>query len=320
MSTLRIATRGSALALWQANFIRDALVRAHAGLAVELVVLTTRGDRILDTALDKIPGKGLFTKEIQEALLDGRADLAVHSLKDLPTELTPGLQLAAVLMREDPADAWISRDGLALLDLPASATVMTGSLRRSAQVLHARPDVRIVPIRGNVPTRLAKFRESSADAIILARAGLARLGLQAQVTHRLDPAEFLPACGQGAMAVEALAGKESSHALCQVLEDLPTRLCVSAERAFLSAMGGGCQAPLGAFAQLDAAGAVLSLTGMVASLDGSRLVRKSVVAEVRDMQSALKAGASLAQQVQGEGVDDILGQINHRQKESRETP
>jgi hydroxymethylbilane synthase len=305
VKTIRIATRGSDLARWQANFVREALLRGRAGLRAELVILTTRGDKILDVALEKIPGKGLFTKEVEEALLREDADLAVHSLKDLPTQSSPGLAIAAILPREDPADALITRGGESLADLRRGAGVMTGSVRRSAQLLHHRPDLAILPVRGNVPTRLRKFDESGADGIVLARAGLVRLGLSGRITQRLDPAEFLPACGQGAMAVQTRAGDREVFDLGRTLDDESTRLCVIAERAFLEALGGGCQAPLGAYATVGPLGE-LRMTGMVASTAGRRRVTKSADTKGGSVQAAEDLGRRVADLARREGIDDLL--------------
>ncbi|MHC4480990.1 MAG: hydroxymethylbilane synthase, partial [Planctomycetota bacterium] len=273
MRLLTIGTRGSALALWQAGFVRSALTEAHDGLRVELEVVRTRGDRIKDAPLNKVGGKGLFTKEIEQKLLSGEVDLAVHSLKDLPVDLPEGLALAAVTAREDPADVLVAAGGSGLEGLPEGAEVWTGSLRRRAQLLHRRPDLQVRPVRGNVETRLRKFDESGADAIVFARAGLARLGLLGRVTERLDPASFLPACGQGALAVEVRADDGRTARLCRALDDLDCRIATMAERAFLRELGGGCQVPIGAFARREASSPSFLLTGMVAGLDGARLLR-----------------------------------------------
>ena len=288
MTLLRIGTRGSMLARWQADYVRQALLEAHPGLSVELVVIRTSGDAVQDKPLTRIGGTGVFTKEIENALLDERVDVAVHSLKDLPcskaeggilqglpTESAKGLRLAAIPAREDPADALISRDGRGLAELPAGAMVLTGSPRRRAQLLHRRPDLKIGPGRGNVQTRLRKFEESEASGIMLAMAGLIRLELAGRVAERLDPTEFLPACGQGALAVETRAEDKRTAELCGALEDRATRLATTAERAFLSALGGGCLAPVGAYGRAAEKGR-LALTGMAASLNGARMIRRTV--------------------------------------------
>lgn len=291
--SLRIGTRGSELALWQARHVRDELQAARAGIEVELVTVTTRGDKIVEEALHEIPGKGLFTKELEDALFRNEIDLAVHSLKDLPTELPDGLELAAILKREDPAEALLSRNGGGIEDIPPGGSVLTGSLRREAQLLNVRPDVKVLPIRGNVPTRVRKFRESGSDGLVLACAGLVRLGMQGEISRRLDPAEFQPACGQGALAVEIRRDDRSVAGLLGVLDDESTRLCVTAERAFLAGMGGGCQAPVGAFARFDAPWK-MTMTAMSAAIGGSRLVRLTDTAEVRDMPAAVAFGQDLA--------------------------
>ncbi len=320
MRTIRIGTRGSDLALWQARCVRDALAAAHEGLAIELEIISTRGDKVLDVALHKLPGKGLFTKEIEEALLAGKVDLAVHSLKDLPTETAAGLAIAAVLQREDPADAVISRDGRPLAALGPQASVMTGSLRREAQLRHLRPDVQVLPLRGNVPTRVRRFREAGADAVILARAGLVRLGMGDLITERLDPAKFLPACGQGAMAVEIRDNDETLKELCRPLDHFPTRLCTQAERAFLAAMGGGCQAPIGAYARMAEGDTAPTMTAMVASLDGGRFFCRSGVAAGATEAAANDLARRLAEQIGLEDIADIIEQVEHQPKLSRENP
>lgn len=320
MTALRIGTRGSELALWQSRHVRQALMAAHPGLEVELEIISTRGDRILDKALDKIPGKGLFTKELEESLLAGTVDLAVHSLKDLPTQQPPGLELAAICVREDPADAFIARDCVTLDRLPRGASIMTGSLRREAQLRHLRPDVKVLPLRGNVPTRIRKFRESAADGLILARAGLVRLGLDSHISQRLEPAEFLPACGQGAMAIETRSGRPDLTQLCSALDDMRTRICVGAERAFLSAMGGGCQAPLGAFACVPQGRDLPVLVAMAASLDGARLVRKTATAAAATPEAGEELGKRVAELIKAEGIPEILELIAQQPRTSREDP
>ena len=321
MRALVIAARGSALAMWQAEHIRDTLSRLHADLAIELSVIRTKGDRVQDTALHRMLDKGLFTREIEAALLDGSADLAVHSLKDLPTTLPDGLMLAAVPPREDPADALVSRDGASLDELPRGAAVLTGSLRRRAQVLHRRPDLKVLPIRGNVPTRIRKLHESDAAATILARAGLVRLDLADDTQHRLEPAEFLPACGQGALAIEIRRDDAELAELLGSIEHAPTRRAVGAERAFLAELGGGCQAPVGAYARHDEASRELTVTGMVASLDGSRLLRQTICGPAADSDAAEALGRSLAETLGGQGCDEILAEaIAQSQSETEDQP
>ena len=238
MTLIVIGTRGSELALWQANHIRDCLLAGHSDVEVELEIIRTKGDKVLETPLHAMLDKGLFTRQIEDALLAGKVDLAVHSLKDLPTESPERLALAAVPAREDPADALISKDGLALADLPAGSAVLTGSLRRGAQLLHLRPDLELRPLRGNVRTRLRKLTESDAAATVMARAGLVRLGLDGHITERLDPTEFLPACGQGALGLQIRQDDAVVHDRLAFLDDPDARYAVSAERSFLAALGG----------------------------------------------------------------------------------
>ncbi len=306
MSGLVIGTRGSALAMWQANRVRDALGALHPGLEVRLEVIKTKGDRILHTALHQMLDKGLFTKEIQAALLAGTVDLAVHSLKDLPTEETDGLTLAAVAMREDPADAMVTKGAASLATLAEGAKVFTGSLRRRAQLLHAREDLQVLPIRGNVGTRLRKFDESDADAIVFARAGLVRLGLADRITQRLDPVKFLPACGQGALGIEIRRDDKRVADRVGLLDDAPARAAVTAERAFLAELGGGCQVPVGAHARTDSDGRMLTITGMVADLEGRRLVCHTMSGRIEQSEPL---GRHLAEYVLAEGAGEILQAI-----------
>jgi hydroxymethylbilane synthase len=248
-----IATRGSALALWQANHVRDRLLALEPSLMIELLILKTTGDLIQDRPLAEVGGKGLFVKEIEEALLDRRADIAVHSMKDVPAELAPGLTMAAISEREDPADALITRTGGGLAELPAGARLGTSSLRRACQLKALRPDLEIVPLRGNVPTRIRRLDDGALDAIVLAAAGLRRLGYEGRISQRLDPETVsIPAAGQGALGIETRAGDGGTIQLlrdsCQHDDDAT---CVTAERAFLAELFGGCQAPMAAHARLD---------------------------------------------------------------------
>ena len=319
MSEIVIGTRGSSLALWQANHVRSVLEDLHDGLTVRLEIIHTKGDKILEVALHRMLDKGLFTKEIQNALLDGSVDLAVHSLKDLPTQAVPGLSVAAIPPREDPADAMIGKDGGGLDAVPQGAEVLTGSLRRRAQLLHRRGDLTVSTVRGNVETRLRKFDASDARAIVLARAGLVRLGLADRITARLDPAEFLPACGQGALAIEARAEDASVQELLQPLDDAAARAAVTAERAVLAALEGGCQVPVGAYAEAD--GGTLNLIGMVANLDGTRLLRATRTAPLADDAAAEALGQSVADELRRQGCQDILDEVaRHLQNESESNP
>ena len=305
-SRVVIATRGSALALWQSNWVADRLAQVHAGLTVELHIVKTTGDRFQEAALQAIGGKGAFTKEITEAILRGDADIAVHSLKDLPTQTEPGLRVWAHPARFDPRDAWIGRDGLRYHDLPRHAAVATGSLRRRAQLLAQHPDVHVEEIRGNVETRLRKFDEGSMTGMFLAMAGLERLGFAARVTEALDVAAFLPAPGQGALAIE---GREDAvcEALLSPLDDANTRDCVTAERAFLAALEAGCQVPLGAIAHVDRG--TLVLRGLVSSLDGREVVRGETEGD-RTRADAL--GKALAAELRERGAGRILDEVRRK--------
>ena len=271
MTTLRIATRKSPLALWQTEHVADRLRAAHPGLAVELVPLSTRGDEVLDRSLAAIGGKGLFLKELELAMQRGEADCAVHSLKDVPMELEPGFALAAILARADHADAFVSNrfDGIGAL--PPGACVGTSSLRRQAQLRALRPDLQLRDLRGNVNTRLAKLDAGEYDAIVLACAGLQRLGFDARIRARLDAPGWLPAPAQGAIAIECRAGDDAVAALCASLDDAATRACVGAERAMNQALHGSCHVPVAAYARRD--GDRLWLQGLVGSAADGRAVR-----------------------------------------------
>lgn len=267
---LVIASRGSDLALWQSRWVASRLEEVHPGLSVNIQVLRTSGDRDQEATLQVIGGKGAFTKEITEAVLRRDADIAVHSLKDLPTEPSPGLRVWAHPARFDPRDAWIGRDGLRYADLPEAGTVATGSLRRGAQLKHHRPGLGVEPIRGNVGTRLEKFERGTMLGMFLAMAGLERLGLADRATEALDPAVFLPAPGQGALAVEGRDDPEMEGFLAP-LDDPETRARVAAERGFLAELEAGCQVPIGALAALRGEDVVLD--GLIASLDGATVFR-----------------------------------------------
>lgn len=269
-----IGSRGSKLALWQSEHIAARLRALHAGLNVEIRRITTRGDKILDVPLAKIGGKGLFTKELENAMLDGTIDLAVHSLKDMPTQLPEGLVLAAVTEREEPYDALVSPRFKTLAALPQGAIVGTSSLRRQAQLLAVRPDLQIRSLRGNVDTRLSKVEDGTFDAIILAAAGLKRLGFGDKITQILPLAVSLPAVGQGALAIESRADDPFTQALLQGLDHEETRLAVTAERAFLRTVEGGCQVPVGVHATFS--GDELHIEALIASLDGQTVLRDAV--------------------------------------------
>jgi hydroxymethylbilane synthase len=298
---VKIATRGSQLALWQAHHVRDRLLSGGVD-AIELVVLKTRGDKILDRALSEVGGKGLFVKEIEEALLDGRADVAVHSMKDLPAEVPPELVIAAIPEREDPRDALLVRPGLAartVAELPSGAKLGTSSLRRMCQLRAARRDLDIVPLRGNVDTRVKKLQAGELDAIVLACAGLKRLGFAAHITAPLDENESLPAIGQGALAIECRANDAATRAHVERLDHAATRRCVTAERAFLARLEGGCQTPLAAHAQLDGNGVMIE--GLVGAPDGSKILRERLRGDDPE-----RVGRELAEKLLSLGADAIL--------------
>lgn len=307
-SKLTIATRGSQLALWQAEHIRGLLEGQHAGLKVELLVLKTQGDKILDVPLAKVGGKGLFVKEIEEALLDGRADLAVHSMKDVPAELPAGLVLGVMPPREEPYDVLLSVRHAGLDSLPQGASVGTSSFRRQAQLLMLRPDLDIRMLRGNVGTRLKKLMDGEYEAIVLAAAGMNRLGLSAPHMQRLAPPRFLPAVAQGALGIEFRQDDADVAAMLAFLDHRETRVRVLAERGFLTALEGGCQVPIAGYAETD--GQEVHLTGLVAELDGSRAIRREVRGKVAD---AWELGVALAVEVLEAGGKEILDRIYGRE-------
>ncbi len=302
--TLRIATRKSPLALWQAEHVAERLRQAHPGLTVELVGMLTQGDKILDSPLGKIGGKGLFVKELEQGLLAGRADLAVHSMKDVPASFPPGLDLPVVLAREDPRDAFVSRDYPDPDALPADARVGTSSLRRQCQLAARYPGWNISSLRGNVGSRLAKLDAGAFDAIILAAAGLKRLGLAERITLALEPEFSLPAIGQGAIGVECRLEDSRTQALIAVLDDPATRIRVMAERAFNARLQGGCQAPIAAHALLEHE--QLWLRGLVGTPDGHQLIASEIRGAAAKAESL---GATLAEQLLERGADTILCQL-----------
>ena len=289
---LRIATRESALALWQAEHIRARLIAQYPGMVVDLLGLTTQGDRILDQPLSAIGGKGLFIKELEVAMDEGRADLAVHSLKDVPMEMPPGFALASITAREDARDAFVSNNYRGLVDLPQGAVVGTSSLRREAQLRERFPHLQIEPLRGNVNTRLRKLDEGNYDAIILASAGLKRLGFGTRIASLLEPEESLPAPGQGALALECRSDRANIVAALAPLADFGTTLATLAERAFSRALGGSCHTPLAAYAEWEES--TLWLRGLLAGRDGRDILRGELEAEVADEEAAEKLGQELA--------------------------
>jgi len=301
---VRLATRGSPLALWQANWVKAELERLHAGCRVELLTIKTSGDKITDVPLAKVGGKGLFVKEIEEALLAGRADLAVHSMKDVPVEIPAGLHIAATTRREDPRDALISATGLPFAKLPKGAKIGTSSLRRGTQLRHKRPDCVIVPIRGNLDTRLRKLKSEKLDAVIVAAAGLRRMGWEGQVTEYLSTDVSMPAIGQGALGLECRVDDARIHRLIAPLHDSDTAVCVAAERAFLTRLEGGCQVPIAGHAEL--AGLELRLRGLVANLDGTQLVADEARGPIAQ---AAELGKGLAERLLDRGAGKILKEI-----------
>jgi hydroxymethylbilane synthase len=302
---LRIATRKSQLALWQAEHVAALLRAAHPGVEIELVPLLTQGDRIQDRSLAAIGGKGLFIKELEVAIEELRADIAVHSMKDVPADLPPGFAIGAVLTRADPRDALVTRNGVARIeDLPRDARVGTSSLRRQAQLCALRPDLKIEALRGNVDTRLRKLDEGSMAAIVLACAGLIRLGLESRITARLDPKLCLPAVTQGVIGIECRSEDSRTLQLLAALEDPATRLVMEAERAFSRRLGGSCQSPIAAYAELHAD--QIELHGLVAEPDGSRLLRDSLTGNHDDPEGL---GNRLAERVLAAGAGPLLERL-----------
>jgi len=302
--TLKIGTRGSRLALAQSEWIKKEIEARHPHIHVELVRIKTTGDKILDTPLSKIGGKALFVKEIEEALLGKAVDLAVHSMKDVPAELPEGLMLSAFPEREDPRDAFVSVKYQTIQDLPQRARVGTSSLRRAAQLLTIRRDLEIVPLRGNVDTRLRKLEEGEIQAIILASAGLKRLGLEKRITHVIPSDQMLPAIGQGTLGLEVRRDDELTVSLLEFLNHEETEVTVRAERAFLKELEGGCQVPIAGFCRSK--DGMLHLAGMVAELDGSNTVRDEITGK---KAQAEQIGVTLARKLLDSGADKILARI-----------
>jgi len=301
---IRIATRHSPLAMWQANFVKAELLKYHPHLSIELVAMKTKGDKILDTPLAKVGGKGLFVKELEVAILEGRADIAVHSIKDVPVDFPDGLGLTVICKRGDPRDAFVSNHYVSIQQLPAGAIVGTSSLRRQCQLRELRPDLIIKDLRGNVNTRLGKLDAGQYDAIILAAAGLIRLQMEPRIASYLEPEISLPAVGQGAVGIECRLDDPQTIALLKPLEDADTRLRVTAERAMNLALQGGCQVPIGSFSLLE--GEQLFLRGLVGSVDGKKIIRK----EIRGHQeNAQQLGQTLAQQLLDCGARAILADV-----------
>ncbi|MBF0261121.1 MAG: hydroxymethylbilane synthase [Magnetococcales bacterium] len=300
-TTIKIGTRGSALALWQASWVQSQLESTHPGLTAELVIIKTRGDIILDVPLAKVGGKGLFVKELEEALLDGRVDLAVHSMKDVPAEFPEGLGIAAILEREDPRDVLLSVHHAGLSDLPHGARVGSSSLRRQCQLLHERPDLKIESLRGNVNTRIAKLESGQFEAIVLAAAGVKRLGLLERVVEYFAPERIIPANGQGAVGIECRLDDATTRRLLDPLNHPETRTAVLAERAFLHELEGGCQVPIAGFARLE--GESLVMAGRVGSLDGRELITREISGTPEEPETL---GRALARELIALGADRLL--------------
>lgn len=300
-----IATRESRLALWQAEFIRDELARAHPGLEVVLLGMTTRGDRWLSSPLSEVGGKGLFIKELEDALLSKRADIAVHSMKDVPTIFPPGLDLRCITEREDPRDICILKPGYkSFRDLPQGARIGTSSLRRKAQLLHLRPDFKMIDIRGNVETRIRKLTEDNLDAVVLAAAGMKRLGFAEQISEYLPAEISLPAIGQGALGLESRIDDAEINALIDFFNHPETAAAVIAERALLRRLEGGCQVPIAAYGTVE--GGQVSLTGLVSSEDGQEFIKQSASAP---LDGAKQLGIDLAERLLELGAGKILNEV-----------
>lgn len=303
--TITIGTRSSELALWQADYVAARLRQAYPELTVAKRLMTTKGDKILDAPLAKIGGKGLFTKELEQAMLAGEIDLAVHSLKDMPTEVPEGLVIAAITERSDPGDAFVSNRYASLAAVPAGAVIGTSSLRRRAQLLHARPDLCVRDLRGNVNTRLRKLDAGEYDGVVLAAAGLKRLGFAARIREILPQQMILPAVGQGALAIETRAADAEVRQCVAFLADAGTTACARAERAFLARVEGGCQVPVGVYAQTAADG-TLAVEAVIASLDGTRLLRDRRTGRLED---ATALGTALADRLLAAGGLAILHEL-----------
>lgn len=303
---IRIATRKSALALWQAEFVKAQLLAHHPELEVELVPMSTKGDKLLDTPLSKVGGKGLFVKELEVAMLEGRADIAVHSMKDVPMEFPEGLGLAVICEREDPLDAFVSNDYQHIEQLPAGAVIGTSSLRRQSQIQASFPSLRIKELRGNVNTRLSKLDNREYDAIILASAGLIRLEMSNRISSRLPSDVSLPAGGQGAVGIECRTGDQTILDLLAPLNHVGTSHCVLAERAVNRHLQGGCQVPIACFAELNPEGTALYMRGLVGSIDGSTILRADIEGVV---EQAEQLGVQLAEQLLAQGAKEILAEV-----------
>lgn len=301
---LRIATRKSQLALWQANYVKSMLQHHHPELKIELVTMTTQGDKILDTPLAKVGGKGLFVKELETGMLEGRADIAVHSMKDVPVEFPEGLHLPVICQREDPRDAFVSNTFNSLEELPQGATLGTSSLRRQSQIAALRPDLKIKDLRGNVNTRLQKLDDGEYDAIILAAAGLKRLEFEKRITQYIDTSICLPAIGQGAVGIECRSDDDRVNNLIAPLSDNKTLIRVLAERAMNQRLQGGCQVPIAGYAEFERG--LIMLRGLVASVDGKQIIRADIAGPA---ENAEELGLVLAEDLLSRGADKILSEL-----------
>jgi hydroxymethylbilane synthase len=304
MKSLKIGTRASKLALWQANWVKTALTEAYPKQPIELVTIKTKGDKILDVPLAKVGGKGLFVKEIEQALLDGRIDIAVHSMKDMPAKIPEGLCIGAIPAREDPADVLIAKNGTYFSKLKQGSIIGTSSLRRGAQIRHQRPDITIVALRGNVETRLRKLQTENMEAVVLAAAGIKRLNLAHRITEYLNFDVLLPAVGQGALSIEIRQNDPYIQPIIKSLDDPPTRAIVMGERAFLNHLGGNCQVPIAGHGTIT--DNEFNLTGLVADLDGSRILKATLSGSTDSTETI---GIRLAQRLLNQGGDKILEQL-----------
>lgn len=309
--TITIGTRGSNLALWQANWVKSEIEKNTSGIKVDVKIIKTKGDKILDVPLAKVGGKGLFVKEIEKALLEGDIDLAVHSMKDMPAEIPVGLTIGAVPDRENPLDVFISTNHVALKDLPKGAVVGTSSLRRASQLKHARPDLEIKTLRGNIETRLRKLDEGQYDAIVLAAAGVLRMEYQDRITEYLDRETLLPAVGQGALCIEIREDDARIGPVVSALNHDDTRSVVTGERAFLHHLEGSCQVPVAAYGEVQ--GESYTLTGLVADLDGSRVIKNTLSGPISD---SARLGVELAESLLARGAKTILDQLKENANEN----
>ena len=311
---IRIGTRGSKLALWQANWVKSVLQKKFPSTPIELIIIKTQGDKILDVPLAKVGGKGLFVKEIEQALLTRQIDIAVHSMKDMPADIPQGLCIGAIPERENPVDVFISRNGAGLSELAAGSVIGTSSLRRGAQLQHARPDIVIQPIRGNLDTRLKKLESENFDALVLAAAGVKRLNLEHKITEYLDPSFMLPAIGQGALCIETRKDDAIVGPLMASLDHAPTRSVVAGERAFLNRLEGGCQVPIAGHGRISEN--QFALTGLVAEIDGTRVIKGE---KSGPLDSPETIGIDLAEELLARGADKILENLKSMAPESYES-